>query len=304
MPLRADHGVGVPPGPHRRHHRPRRRPPLTGRARAPVLDVQLNPSAGPWTDLRDRARGRRGRRVRRAVDVRPPGRAVAARRHDVRVVHAARRARRVDDDDRARRPRRQRVQPHAGRCSASPRRRWRRSPIDPSTSGSAPAPRPTAGGRQEMRAIGQPVAATVGGPPRAGDGDARRARPAVRPAAATPSWPRSRSPAGGRRSCSASTAPALAELAGRRADGVNVGWDHPRRDELLDVARRARGDRPGFVVTTWLRWAPELLDPDHPTRRAMAARHLDRVVLTVPAAVDVVGAGDPAPGGDVGRLRR
>jgi alkanesulfonate monooxygenase SsuD/methylene tetrahydromethanopterin reductase-like flavin-dependent oxidoreductase (luciferase family) len=85
----------------------------------------------------------------------------------------------------------------------------------------------------------------------------------------------------------------LAALAGRRADGVNVGWDHPRRDELLEVARRARGDRPGFVATTWLQWAPELLDPDHPTRRAMADRHLDRVVLTVPPSIEVEALATP-----------
>jgi alkanesulfonate monooxygenase SsuD/methylene tetrahydromethanopterin reductase-like flavin-dependent oxidoreductase (luciferase family) len=79
--------------------------------------------------------------------------------------------------------------------------------------------------------------------------------------------------------------PALATLAGQRADGVNVGWEHPRRDELLATAVAARGDRAGFLLTTWTTWAPELLDPDHPQRRAMAACDLDRVVLVVPLGV-------------------
>ena len=80
--------------------------------------------------------------------------------------------------------------------------------------------------------------------------------------------------------------PALAALAGRRADGVNVGWDHPRRDELLAAAVAARGGRrDGFELSTWTTWAPELLDPDQPQRRAMAAAGLDRLVLVVPAGV-------------------
>ena len=84
---------------------------------------------------------------------------------------------------------------------------------------------------------------------------------------------------------------ALAELAGRRADGVNVAWDHPRRDALLDAAVAARGSRSGFLLTTWTRWAPALLDPEHPTRRAMA--HLDRVVLVVPGDIDAAAIATP-----------
>lgn len=72
----------------------------------------------------------------------------------------------------------------------------------------------------------------------------------------------------------------LSELAGRRADGVNVAWDHPRRDELLATARRAAGDR-RFTLTAWTSWDPALRDPDHPVRRDMRAAGLDRVVLTL-----------------------
>ena len=77
--------------------------------------------------------------------------------------------------------------------------------------------------------------------------------------------------------------PALAALAGRRTDGVNVGWDHPRRDELFAVAVAAHGGRDGLELSTWATWSTDLLDPDHPTRRQMAG--LDRLVLVVPAGV-------------------
>lgn len=81
---------------------------------------------------------------------------------------------------------------------------------------------------------------------------------------------------------------ALAELAGRRADGINVSWRHPRRDELFDGARTAfasSGRAGELVVTTWTRWDDALLDPDHADRRAMAERGIHRLIL---AELDVV----------------
>lgn len=72
----------------------------------------------------------------------------------------------------------------------------------------------------------------------------------------------------------------LSRLAGRRADGVNVQWRNPRRDEFLAAADSAAGDRP-FLRTAYTAYAPELLDPDHPERRAMDDRRIDRLVLAV-----------------------
>lgn len=78
----------------------------------------------------------------------------------------------------------------------------------------------------------------------------------------------------------------LAAIAGRRADGVNVDWSHPRRDELFEIASTAAdaAGRAG-LRTTWLRWDPSLLDSSHPTRVAMAERNVARAVLVVPAEV-------------------
>jgi alkanesulfonate monooxygenase SsuD/methylene tetrahydromethanopterin reductase-like flavin-dependent oxidoreductase (luciferase family) len=81
---------------------------------------------------------------------------------------------------------------------------------------------------------------------------------------------------------------ALARIAGRRARGINVAWHHPRRDELLAAAgdafaaSRRSGD---FAVTVWAKWDDALLDGDHPERRAMAARRVDRLVLSEHGAV-------------------
>jgi alkanesulfonate monooxygenase SsuD/methylene tetrahydromethanopterin reductase-like flavin-dependent oxidoreductase (luciferase family) len=75
---------------------------------------------------------------------------------------------------------------------------------------------------------------------------------------------------------------ALAELAGRRASGINVPWRHPRRDDLFAAARTAfasSGRAGELVVTTWTRWDDALLDPEHEERRAMAERGIHRLIL-------------------------
>ncbi len=75
---------------------------------------------------------------------------------------------------------------------------------------------------------------------------------------------------------------ALAHLAGGRADGINVAWSHPRRDELLAAARDAHavsGRGGDFTLSTWTRWNDALLDEDHPDRMTMADRGIGRLVL-------------------------
>lgn len=72
----------------------------------------------------------------------------------------------------------------------------------------------------------------------------------------------------------------LSRIAGRRADGINVQWRVPRRDEFLAAADGEAGSRP-FLRTVYTSYAPELLDPEHPERRAMAERRIDRLVLAV-----------------------
>jgi alkanesulfonate monooxygenase SsuD/methylene tetrahydromethanopterin reductase-like flavin-dependent oxidoreductase (luciferase family) len=80
---------------------------------------------------------------------------------------------------------------------------------------------------------------------------------------------------------------ALSKLAGHRADGINVAWEHPRRNEFLAAGDAGADHRPRpFIKTAWTRWAPELLDGDHPVRREMAAAELDRIILVVLDDVD------------------
>jgi alkanesulfonate monooxygenase SsuD/methylene tetrahydromethanopterin reductase-like flavin-dependent oxidoreductase (luciferase family) len=79
----------------------------------------------------------------------------------------------------------------------------------------------------------------------------------------------------------------LAALAGRRADGVNVAWLGAHRDELLTAALAARADRPGFLLTAWAFWSPELVDPTGPERAAMLDCGIDRMVLVIPRGVGV-----------------
>jgi alkanesulfonate monooxygenase SsuD/methylene tetrahydromethanopterin reductase-like flavin-dependent oxidoreductase (luciferase family) len=77
----------------------------------------------------------------------------------------------------------------------------------------------------------------------------------------------------------------LSIIAGVRAEGVNVAWGHPRRDELLAAATESAAGRP-FLRTAWTRWAPELLDEEHPTRCEMHDARLDRIILVVTDGVE------------------
>ena len=72
----------------------------------------------------------------------------------------------------------------------------------------------------------------------------------------------------------------LATLAGQRADGMNVRWNHPRLAELLAAGRDAFSGRPGsWLPTVWMPWDPDVLDADHPERRRLDALGIDRIVL-------------------------
>ena len=71
---------------------------------------------------------------------------------------------------------------------------------------------------------------------------------------------------------------ALARVAGERADGIILQWNRPRRDEYLAAANEAVGDRP-FVRTAYHTYDRALLDPEHPVRREMTDRRIDRLVL-------------------------
>jgi alkanesulfonate monooxygenase SsuD/methylene tetrahydromethanopterin reductase-like flavin-dependent oxidoreductase (luciferase family) len=99
----------------------------------------------------------------------------------------------------------------------------------------------------------------------------------------------------------------LAELAGRRTQGINVRADHRELPALLSAAAAARagrdssdtsdrrdtsdsGDRrgeagrpgpgsSGWTTSVWAPWDEGLLDADHPERRRLAALGVDRLVL-------------------------
>jgi alkanesulfonate monooxygenase SsuD/methylene tetrahydromethanopterin reductase-like flavin-dependent oxidoreductase (luciferase family) len=73
----------------------------------------------------------------------------------------------------------------------------------------------------------------------------------------------------------------LSSITGRVADGINVAWRHPRRDEFLAACRSAVDDRP-FTWTTYVPWSDGIEDPDHPDHRAMQAAGMDRIIILYP----------------------
>lgn len=83
----------------------------------------------------------------------------------------------------------------------------------------------------------------------------------------------------------------LASLAGERANGVNVRWNHPDRGGILAAATAARPRQDGWWTTSvWAPWDEALCDPDHPLRTELAAEGVDRLILAwsePPAAAEV-----------------
>ena len=144
----------------------------------------------------------------------------------------------------------------------------------------------------EMRAIGQPVAATVA---------ERHAASWRRSTCSTGCSTRGRDDAG---DVPAPPPPAARAARRQRPDAGGAGRATRRRRQRRlgpPATRRAarrrprRTRRPARLPAHDV--APvgaELLDPDHPTRRAMA--HLDRVVLVVPATVDAATLATPILG--------
>lgn len=82
---------------------------------------------------------------------------------------------------------------------------------------------------------------------------------------------------------------ALATIAGRRADGVNVRRSDPNAADLVRAARRAHADAgrtSRFEASMWTLWNADLLDAGHPDRRASAAMGIDRLILTALEPID------------------
>jgi alkanesulfonate monooxygenase SsuD/methylene tetrahydromethanopterin reductase-like flavin-dependent oxidoreductase (luciferase family) len=75
--------------------------------------------------------------------------------------------------------------------------------------------------------------------------------------------------------------PALARLAGARADGVNVRWGSADAVVLLEIAAAAAPAGRPFLRTAYALWDDALVDPDHVERRRMSHAGVERLVLAV-----------------------
>jgi hypothetical protein len=73
---------------------------------------------------------------------------------------------------------------------------------------------------------------------------------------------------------------ALATLAARESDGINIRWNHPRFEEIIDAARAARpAGMPPLLVTAWEPWSEELMDEGSPQRELYTKLALDRLIV-------------------------
>ena len=84
--------------------------------------------------------------------------------------------------------------------------------------------------------------------------------------------------------------PKMAELAGRRADGLNLRATNPRLGELVEVAREAhagsgRGSEP-FLVTVHAAFDERWIAVESPARAALAEIGADRLILSVTPPYD------------------
>ncbi len=73
---------------------------------------------------------------------------------------------------------------------------------------------------------------------------------------------------------------ALARIAAVETDGINIRWNHPRLEEIIDAARAARpSTAPPLLVTVWEPWSDELMDTGSPTRMRYEHLGLDRLIV-------------------------
>jgi hypothetical protein len=78
---------------------------------------------------------------------------------------------------------------------------------------------------------------------------------------------------------------ALATLAGKRCDGVNIRASHDRRGEILRAARDVAGDRE-FMVSVWDWFDESLLDETSDARKQLASEGVNRLILLMRGAPD------------------
>lgn len=79
---------------------------------------------------------------------------------------------------------------------------------------------------------------------------------------------------------------ALAGIAGRKCDGVNVRASHPQRAEILSAAIVAANGKP-FAVTVWESFDESLLDSSNEIRKQWASEGVNRVILLMRGVPDL-----------------
>ena len=72
---------------------------------------------------------------------------------------------------------------------------------------------------------------------------------------------------------------ALARIAGERADGVNIRFNHPDRAAILQAAIAASGNRTDFDVSVWSWCEAEFADADHSFHKELVAEGVTRLIM-------------------------
>ena len=81
---------------------------------------------------------------------------------------------------------------------------------------------------------------------------------------------------------------ALAQIAGTRTDGVNIRSSHPRRAEILRVARDAAtaAGKSDFIVSVWDWFDEALLNAQSPVRQQLESEGVNRIILLMRGVPD------------------